>query len=204
MTKVGLVRDPLTSSQLFMSRSQRLGERILDYITDLKKLFAEAYATENSSSAILMQRFLTGLLPPIRRQLLLRGTPDTLTQAVKDAVNIEYALNFDGEADNSQEVNVIHRKSSTQESSVHNKLQESLDQIVKRLEVLEMDRRQSFLPPTDRSRRNQPPHGRRQQEREHEYREPICWFCGEAGHIKQQCPLNYNRPARRVGGWPRP
>ena len=36
MTKVGLVRNPLTSSQLFMSHSQQLGERILDYVVDLK------------------------------------------------------------------------------------------------------------------------------------------------------------------------
>ena len=101
MTKVGLVRDPLTSSQLFMLRSQRRGERILDYAADLKKLFTEAYETENSTSAILVQRFLTGLLPPIRRQLLLQGKPGTLIQAVKDAVKVEYALNFAGEADDS-------------------------------------------------------------------------------------------------------
>ena len=36
MTKVGLVRNPLMLSQLFMSRSQQLGERILDYVVDLK------------------------------------------------------------------------------------------------------------------------------------------------------------------------
>ena len=88
MTKVGLVHDPLTSSQLFMSRTQHPGERILDYVADLKKLFAEAYATENSNSSILVQRFITGLLPPIRLQLLLQGKPDTLAQAIKDAINI--------------------------------------------------------------------------------------------------------------------
>ena len=120
ITKVGLVRDPLTSSQLFMSRSQRPGERILDYVADLKKLFTEAYETDNSTSAILVQHFLTGLLPPIHCQLLLQGKPGTLPQAVKDAVKIEYAdyaLNFAGEADNSQEVNVVHHKPSTQEPS---------------------------------------------------------------------------------------
>jgi len=122
MTKVGLVHDPLTSSQLFMLRTQHPGERIFDYVADLKKLFAEAYATENSNSGILVQRFLTGLLPPIRHQLLLRGKPNTLAQAFKDAVNIEYALNFTGKADSSQEVNVVCRKPPTQERSGHNKL----------------------------------------------------------------------------------
>jgi len=94
MTKVGLVWDPLTSSQLFMSRNQHPGEKILDYVADLKKMFAEAYATENSTSSILVQHFLIGLLPPIRHQLLLQGKPARLAQALKDAVNIEYALNF--------------------------------------------------------------------------------------------------------------
>ena len=55
MTKVGLVCDPLTSSQLFMSRSQQPGERILDYVMDLRELFTEAYASENLTSAILLQ-----------------------------------------------------------------------------------------------------------------------------------------------------
>ena len=207
MTKVGLVRDPLTSSQLFMSRSQHPGERILDFVADLKKLFKEAYSTEDLTSTILLQRFLTGLLPPIRRQLLLRGTPNTLVQAVKDAADIEYALNFAGEVDNTQDVNVIRHKPSTQESFGQNKLQESLDQIIKRLEALETVQKQSSLPPTehaDGSHRNQPSHGRRQQGRQHGYAEPTCWLCGELGHIKRYCPLNFNRPARRVGSWPQP
>ena len=85
----------------------------------------------------LLQRFLTGLLPPIKRQLLLLGKPDSLNQAVKDAANIEYALKFAGEADNTQEVNTIYHKPPTQEPPGQNKLQESLDQIIKRLEALE-------------------------------------------------------------------
>ena len=36
MTKVGLVRNPLTSSQLFMSHFQQPGERILDSVVDIK------------------------------------------------------------------------------------------------------------------------------------------------------------------------
>ena len=71
-----------------MLRSQHLGERILDYVADLKKLFKEACSTEDFTSIILLQRFLTGLLPPIRRQLLLQGKPNTLDEAVRDATNI--------------------------------------------------------------------------------------------------------------------
>ena len=71
MSKVGLLREPLTSSQLFMLRSQHPGERILDHVADLKKLFKEACTTEDYTSIILLQHFLTGLLPPIWHQLLL-------------------------------------------------------------------------------------------------------------------------------------
>ena len=63
-------------------------------MADLKKLFTEAYASENLTSTILLQRFLTGLLLPIHCQLLLLGKPETLAQPVKDTANIEYALNF--------------------------------------------------------------------------------------------------------------
>ena len=65
MIKVGLVCAPLTSSQLFMSRSQRRAKRILYNVADFKKLFTEAYTTEDFSSTVLLQRFLTGLLPLI-------------------------------------------------------------------------------------------------------------------------------------------
>ena len=102
-------------------------------------------------------------------------------------------------------MNVIHHKPSTQESSGKNKLQESLDQIVRRLEALETIQKQPSLPPagyTDRPYRNQPIQGQRQQGRQRGYAEPTCWLCGELGHIKRHCPLNFNRPARRVGGWP--
>ena len=46
---------------------------------------------------------------------------------MKDAVKIEYALNFSGEAEGSPEVNVVRHKSPIKELSEHNKLQESLD-----------------------------------------------------------------------------
>ena len=163
------------------------------------------FGTLRNSSTVLLQCFLTGVLPPIRRQLLLWGQPNTLDEAVRDAANVEYALTFAEEADNTQEVNVIRHKPSTQELSGQNKLQESLDQIVKRLEALETVQKQSLLPSpgdTGRPHRNQPIRGHHQQGRQRGYVEPTCWLCGELGHIKRHCPLNFNRPARRVGSWP--
>ena len=94
-----------------------------------KKLFKEAYGAEEDTSAVLLQRFLTGLLPPIRRQLLLKGKPETLVQAIKDAEGVEYALNFAIESESPQDINVIRPKCQDHEP-VPDKLQESLDQII--------------------------------------------------------------------------
>ena len=206
MTKAGLIRDLLASSQMFMMRTQYQDEKVSNFAVELKRLFTEAYASDDYSSAILLQRFLTGLHPSIRRQLLLHGKPETLQQAIAAGTNVEYALNFDTSAGDIQEVNAVQRKPPVQDTSTH-KLQESLDEILKRLETLEAVQKQ---PPTQaqqqytRPRRNQSnrdqPRQRRQQGYEFEQR---CWICGELGHLKRNCPLNYSGPTRPVGGWPR-
>jgi len=218
LAKSGLARDPLTSSQLFISRSQNPGEKVSDFVVALKTLFKEAYETEETTSAILLQRFLTGLLPPIRRQLLLKGKPTTLVQAVRDAEGVEYALNFATESDSTQDeiVSVVHQKRPAQES-VSDKFQESLDQIVKRLEALETTKKcqppsqQSFKfysdgpPRNDRDRNRGRGRGRgRGFDKQRSDYEQCCWLCGEIGHLKRQCPLNYKWPARRMDGWPHP
>ena len=46
-------------------------------------------------STVLLQKFLTGLRPPIARQMLLKKKPENLSAAVKEAVTVEYALQFD-------------------------------------------------------------------------------------------------------------
>ena len=69
MARAGLLRDPLASAQSFMSRCQKPCEKVNDFASDLRKLFVEAYPREVTST-ILLQRFVTGLLPGIFRQLL--------------------------------------------------------------------------------------------------------------------------------------
>ena len=199
MKKAGLVRDSLISSRIFMERNQAPEEKVTDFVVELKKLFKEAYPTEEFTSAILLQRFLTGLSPKIRQQLLLKGKPDTLQAAVENAKIIEYALNFEtGLDDNAQEVNVVHRKTVVQENEASKKLQETMEQIVKRLDALEKVKQpQSRRQPRYYSSR--PPRG------SHPNRETNlrCWTCGELGHLKRYCPLNYSGSAETVGGWPR-
>ena len=48
-----------------MSRCQKPCEKVNDFASDLRKLFVEAYPREEVTSTILLQRFVTGLLPGI-------------------------------------------------------------------------------------------------------------------------------------------
>ena len=146
MEKAGLKQDSLAASHNFMSHTQQPREKVSDFAVELKKLFKEAYPEEQFTSAILVQRFLTGLLPKVREQVLLHGKPDTLQRAVEDAINIEYVLNFKPPIEEAQEVHAIHWKTQPQETQTSTKLQDSLDQIVKCLEALEKVKQPSPRP----------------------------------------------------------
>ena len=65
------------------------------------------------TSAVLLQHFLTGLRPEFGRQLLIRNRPANFADALKDAIDIEYALQFDSSDDT---INAIGR--GTQQTAV--------------------------------------------------------------------------------------
>ena len=65
-------------------------EKVDDYASELKQLFKQAYPDEGLNSAGLLQKFLTGLLASIACQMLLKKKPVNLSEAIKDAVSIEY------------------------------------------------------------------------------------------------------------------
>jgi len=63
MTKAGLVWDRLTSSQMFMTRSQWPEEKVADFVVELR----EAYPSEELTSAILLSAAISnsvGYYPP--------------------------------------------------------------------------------------------------------------------------------------------
>ena len=122
MEAVGIARDPLTTGQAFMTRRQCAGETVRDYAADINKLFKESYPEEAQSSPILLQRYLTSLATPICRQLLLKGKPTTIEQAITDATGIEYALNFEPVSEQSSEINAIHKSSPLPDNSDSQKL----------------------------------------------------------------------------------
>ena len=196
MKHAGLVRDPLSAGQLFMTRHQLPGEKVNDFASELKKLFTESYPSEDMASAILLLRFMTGLSPPICRQLLLKGQPTTLDDAIKSATEAEFALTFDSMQERIDNVNAIHQKPPSQQDTQG--LESLLGQMTKRLEALETKietSKTSKQVQYQQTRLPRPPRPPRQR---------YCWICGDPGHLQRDCPLNENRPARKVEGWLRP
>jgi hypothetical protein len=170
----------------------------VDFASDLKK---QAYPKENIKSAVLLQRFLIGLQPQINCQILLRKKPATFEEAIAEAVEVEEALSYSHEEISKRTppstVNAVsggpEAKLSQDPTSL--KLQDTLDDISKHLEQLETkvqeSKRQTSAVEGYRQQRGPRPSNRR------------CYLCGEEGHFKRECPLNYPRPAGGVGGWPK-
>ena len=189
LKKAGLIKDPLVVGKEFIVHSQVQGEIVERFAEELLRLFSQAYPTEAPTSDILLQQFLTGILPSIG---LLRGKPTTLKQAIKDASDIEYALSFESSPESRKEINVVTQKQGPTELQ---KLQETLDKVSKRLETLELN--------LSKKEDNAPSRGNRRSGRQTQQNfRQACWHCGEIGHFQRNCPLNYNGPVQPVGSWP--
>ena len=92
-----LKKNALAATRDFQGQTQGAQERARDFAADLKKMFEQAYPDEAETSAVLAQKFMTGLRPSIGRQVLLRGRPDNLEEAIKQAAEVEDALEFNSE-----------------------------------------------------------------------------------------------------------
>ena len=135
---------------------------------------------------------MTGLSPPICRQLLLKGQSNTLDEAIKSANDAEFALTFDSMQEKVDNVNVVCQKQPSQQDTKG--LEMLIGQMTKRLEALETKLEASKTSKQVQYQQVRPPRPPRQR---------YCWICGDPGHLLCDCPLNENRPARKVEGWPR-
>ena len=147
MMKAGIGQDPLTAGRAFGTRRRGPQERAADFATALLKLFFQAYPEENVTSSILLQQFLTGLHAPVSKQVLLRGQPGNLEEAISEATRAEYALNFDAQTrPMSSAVNVVHiqepcqapnkkRDSPTVETIGWEEVRRTLEMISSRIEA---------------------------------------------------------------------
>lgn len=200
----GQLEDPLSAAKQFTSRDQRPEECVADFASAIKKLFRRAYPEEQATSKVLLQRFITGLRSPISQQLLLRGRPEQLEKAIKDATEVEYALNFESArvqqpvfAVTERQLRASANEFVPKQEATLQKLQTALDEMTKRMEALE-----STLAKARQGSNTAAATGRLGSRRNAGRKLPVCYLCGQEGHIKRTCPLNYQGPARMAGGWP--
>ena len=146
------------------SARQEIKESIRDFDLALRKLFAEAYPQENADvSSAYLSRFITGLLPEIAKEVLLRGAPGNIEDAVKKAIDVERVMHYVEK----QEMEVM--KIETSGGQYRDTTQEMLEQVVKRMEALESRlEKRTYRPRQAGSRR--------------------CFNCNEEGHYRRNCP----------------
>ena len=188
--RAGLTTDSLKAAQKFMEVNQREKQRVTEYARELKGLFQKAHKEESLASPVLLQKFLAGLQPQIRRQVLLKGQPTDFTAAVKTAVEVEYAFRFeDGSATHRGEVCSLQDRPNT----AMEQLQQTVSELTKQMQTLqeELAKERSMRRNSSQRRVGNSGNDRRR-----------CYACGKFGHIQRQCHLNSHRPASMgAGSW---
>ena len=88
MKRLKLCHQLLEAGKLFMIRSQLEKEGVMEFAMHLKRLFKQAYSEEDSTSGILLQRFVMGLKTPVSRQLLLRGKLESFEKVAREIESV--------------------------------------------------------------------------------------------------------------------
>ena len=199
--RAGVKADALVASKLFTQRNQGTEEKVKDLASTLKQLFKDAYPAESMASAVLLQRFLTGLRLEIGRQLVLRNKPETFANALKDAEEIEYALEFD---DSDKGINAIEHKKRHSERLDTPAISQTLEALTKRLESLETTLQTDAKTQIPfRPKRGNHRYTATQQQYYRGRKLGPCYNCGQEGHFYRSCPLNFQWPVPNVdGSWP--
>ena len=186
-----------------MTRSQLERERVTEFTMQLKKIVQTSVSWRGQYVRHTLQRFVMGL---VSRQLLLRGKPDTFENAIEAAREIELVLEFES---NPMELNA--KISSVEDCDTG--LQAALKDLTERLGNMEAQI-QSVVQcsvAAGNSKTKAEARGT-EQEAGRRHLRPVsyddrrrsgrmcCFWCGEEGHIKRFCPLNFNGPAGTANG----
>ena len=90
--RAGLLKTPVAAAKEFQEQRQNPQETVSSFLTDLKRLYTQAFPRELMDSLVLLQKFLSDLRLEISQQALLRGKPTSLEGAVDVAMNVEQVL----------------------------------------------------------------------------------------------------------------
>ena len=173
-----------------MDVNQREKQRVTEYARELKGLFQKAHKEESLASPVLLQKFLSGLQPQIRRQVLLKGQPTDFTTAVKTATEVEFAFRFeDGRVTCPVEVCSFQ----DQPNRAMKQLEQTVTELTKQVQTLQEELAK------ERSMSHSCPQRRAGSSRNNRRR---CFSCGKFGHVQRECHLNSHEPASmEAGSW---
>ena len=130
---------------------------------------------------------MLGLKTPISTQLLLRGKPDTFEKAIEAAREIELVLEFE-----SKPLKVALKELTERLGNMEAQLQS----------VVQSSVAAGSSKTKAETRVTEQEAGRRYASNDHWRKSgrTCCFRCGEEGHIKRYCPLNFNGPTGKVNG----
>ena len=129
------MKHPLLVCKLFAEKNQGTHQTVTEYTTKLSKLFKEAHPSEDVSSTVLLNRFLSGLKPAAGHQVLFKEQPRTLAAAVKIEREVEFAMQF-GQGQVQEEISTVcalQTQQLAQQESI-DKLTTAVEELMKRLD----------------------------------------------------------------------
>ena len=121
---------------------------------------------------------------------------------MRDAHEVEYALEFgtNTQKPDTQEINAVTVKppeSAGRKDESTELLRQTVEKMTQQMEALEIQLKEM----QNNQKRKQQSYPRRG--RGYGGTRPVCWTCQEEGHMRADCPLNFNRPVGPVANWPR-
>ncbi|KAL5508889.1 hypothetical protein EMCRGX_G004151 [Ephydatia muelleri] len=174
-TKAGIKKVPLVAAKYFNSRHQDNRKRVVDYATQRRKAFKEAYPDEN--------------------------VPTTMDKAIEEAVTVEESLRFGGSrsaGEKCQYMLFIQKTAELKLKMLERMSQrfETFEQQLKGLDIGMATKVEDNMKRKVGSSSGGQYYGIWK-------KNTRGWFlCGEEGHWKRECPLNSSKSAPAVDwGW---
>ncbi|KAL5516149.1 hypothetical protein EMCRGX_G001420 [Ephydatia muelleri] len=171
------------------NRVQKVGESLLEYSGDLKRMADKAYPSwpHTQRQELLRNQFIQGVRSPTVQLLLMKEVPKTLDEALKLACRLETV-----ESAQKQLHKLKHSEAASAvtpetkgESTIciesvratgHDERDEKIEALSRQIRQLSKEMEKLRTP---RKSGQRPDQGRK---------DVVCWMCGGHGHIRRNCP----------------